>query len=87
VALTFLVTGDVIHGLNGTPIESLNRLRSGLDILNPTVCRPPDREGRQAHVRRLPTRLRRDSANYLAAYAVGQHGAPVKILMVGWQAA
>jgi len=28
-----LVTGDVIHSLNGTPIDSLNRLRSGLDQL------------------------------------------------------
>jgi serine protease Do len=30
-----LVTGDVIHSLNGTPIDSLNRLRSGLDQLKP----------------------------------------------------
>jgi len=30
-----LVTGDVIHSLNGTPINSLNRLRSGLDQLKP----------------------------------------------------
>src|SRR5712664_168664 len=30
-----LVTGDVIHGLNGTPIDSLNRLRSRLDQLKP----------------------------------------------------
>ena len=30
-----LVTGDVIHSLNGTPIDSLNRLRSGLDQLIP----------------------------------------------------
>jgi serine protease Do len=30
-----LVTGDVIHSLNGAPIDSLNRLRSALDQLKP----------------------------------------------------
>ena len=30
-----LVTGDVIHSLNGAPIDSLNRLRSVLDRLKP----------------------------------------------------
>ncbi|HXM93943.1 MAG TPA: trypsin-like peptidase domain-containing protein [Candidatus Dormibacteraeota bacterium] len=30
-----LVAGDVIHAMNGTSIDSLNRLRSGLDQLKP----------------------------------------------------
>jgi len=30
-----LVTGDVIHAMNGVPIDGVNRLRSGLDQLKP----------------------------------------------------
>jgi serine protease Do len=43
-----LATGDVIHTINGTPVETLEVLRSALDHLSPNsaVVLQIEREGR-----------------------------------------
>jgi serine protease Do len=42
------VTGDVIHALNGTPVTSLEGLRSALDALKPdsSVVLQIERDGK-----------------------------------------